>query len=74
MPGADSAIRTRPRSGAPITRTQPLPLDPAIDSGATVTTTARAALTRRGRTHLVTITLTAHRDGTAELLLNLRRH
>jgi YceI-like protein len=57
------SLDTRHHPDATITLTEPMDLDPAIDSGATVTTTARAELTLRGQTHAVTIALTAHRDG-----------
>ncbi len=48
---------------ATITLTQPPNVDSALGSGATVMTTAQAAMTLRGRTHPVTIALTTHRDG-----------
>ncbi len=57
------SLDTRHHPDATIALTEPTELDPAIDSGATVTTTARAEMTLRGRTHPVTITLTAHRHG-----------
>jgi polyisoprenoid-binding protein YceI len=57
------SLDTRHHPEATITLTRPLPLDPAIDSGATVTANAPAELTLRGQTHPVTITVTAHRDG-----------
>jgi len=57
------SLDTRHHPDATITLTEPLDLDPAIESGTAVTTTARAELTLRGRTHPVTIALTAHRDG-----------
>jgi len=57
------SLDTRRHPEATITLTEPLDLDPAIDSGATVTASAGADLTLRGQTHPVTIAVTAHRDG-----------
>ena len=57
------SLDTRHHPDATVTLTRPLDLDPAIDAGTTVTTTARAELTLRGRTHPATIALTAQRDG-----------
>jgi hypothetical protein len=57
------SLDTSHHPDATIALTEPTELDPAIDSGATVKTTARAEMTLRGRTHPVTITLTAHRHG-----------
>jgi hypothetical protein len=48
---------------ATIALTRPTNADTTLGSGATVTTTAPAEMTLRGRTHPMTITLTAHRDG-----------
>jgi polyisoprenoid-binding protein YceI len=51
--------------GATITLARPLTLPPAFASGATITVRAPGRLTLRGTTRLVTVTLSARRDGTA---------
>ncbi|MGW4065132.1 YceI family protein [Amycolatopsis sp. NPDC004747] len=48
---------------ATIALSRPADVGAGFGSGATVTTTTPAAMTLRGRTHPVTVTLTARRDG-----------
>ena len=50
---------------ATIVLARPVTLRPALASGATITVTATGRLTLRGITRLVTVTISARRDGTA---------
>jgi hypothetical protein len=63
-PQVEISLDTRNHPNATITLTRPLAVDPAIQAGTAVTMTAPADMTLRGRTHPVTISLTARRDGT----------
>jgi polyisoprenoid-binding protein YceI len=50
---------------ATLALTRPIPLPAAFSSGSVITRTAAATLTLNGTTRLVTVTLSARRDGTA---------
>jgi polyisoprenoid-binding protein YceI len=62
-PQVGISLDTAKHPDATITLTAQVTVDPAIDSGATVTIATRADLTLRGQTHPVALTLTARRDG-----------
>lgn len=62
-PQLSESLDTAHHPEATVTLTQPLTLDPAFATGATVTTTAPGQLTLRGIPGPVTITITARRDG-----------
>jgi hypothetical protein len=62
-PQVGISLDTGKHPDATVTITEPVTVDPAIDSGTTVTVSTRADLTLRGQTHPVTITLNARRDG-----------
>ena len=50
---------------ATFTLTQPVTLGPAFTSGATITAKATGQLTMRGISHLVTVTISGRRNGSA---------
>jgi len=59
------SLDTNHHPGAAITLARQVTLPPAFTSGATITLRAPGSLTLRGTTRLVTVTLSARRDGTA---------
>jgi len=59
------SLDTKQHPGATITLARPVALPPAFTSGATITVRVPGRLTLRGTTRLVTVTLSARRDGTA---------
>jgi polyisoprenoid-binding protein YceI len=65
QPQVARSLDTQQRPGAAITLARPVTLPPAFTSGATITVRAPGNLTLRGTTRLVTVTLSARRDGTA---------
>jgi polyisoprenoid-binding protein YceI len=64
QPQFTQSLDTQEYPGATITLARPVTLPPAFTSGATITVTAPGSLTLRGITRLVTVTISARRDGT----------
>jgi polyisoprenoid-binding protein YceI len=65
QPQLARSLGTNHHPTAAITLARPVTLPPAFTSGATITVRAPGRLTLRGTTRLVTVTLSARRDGTA---------
>jgi polyisoprenoid-binding protein YceI len=65
QPQFTRSLDTNQHPSATITLARPVTLPPAFTSGATITVRALGRLTLRGTTQLVTVTLSARRDGTA---------
>jgi polyisoprenoid-binding protein YceI len=65
QPQFTQSLDTKEYPGATITLARPVTLPPAFTSGATITVTAPGSLALRGITQLVTVTISARRDGTA---------
>ena len=65
QPQFTQSLDTKQHPSATITLARPVTLPPAFTSGATTTVRAPGRLTLRGTTQLVTVTLSARRDGTA---------
>ena len=65
QPQFTRSLDTTQYPSATITLARPVTLPPAFTSGATITVTAPGSLTLRGITRLVTVTISARRDGTA---------
>jgi polyisoprenoid-binding protein YceI len=65
QPQFTQSLDTTQHPSATITLARPVTLPPAFTSGATITVRAPGRLTLRGTTRLVTVTLSARRDGTA---------
>ena len=65
QPQLARSLDTQQHPGATITLARPVTLPPAFTSGVTITVRALGRLTLRGTTQLVTVTLSARRDGTA---------
>ena len=65
QPQFTQSLDTKVHPGATITLARPVTLPPGFTSGATITVRAPGRLTLRGTTRLVTVTLSARRDGTA---------
>jgi len=64
QPQFTRSLDTTQYPSATITLARPVTLPPAFTSGATITVTAPCSLTLRGTTQLVTVTISARRDGT----------
>ena len=65
QPQVAQSLDTKEYPGATITLARPVTLRPAFTSGATIAVAATCRLTLRGITQLVTVTISARRDGTA---------
>jgi polyisoprenoid-binding protein YceI len=65
QPQVARSLDTKQDPSATITLARPVTLPPAFASGATITVGAPGNLTLRGTARLVTVTLSARRDGTA---------
>jgi len=65
QPQFTQSLDIKVHPAATITLARPVTLPPAFTSGATITVTAPGNLTLRGITRLVTVTISARRDGTA---------
>jgi polyisoprenoid-binding protein YceI len=65
QPQFTQSLDTTQYPSATITLARPVTLPAAFTSGATITVTAPGSLTLRGMTRLVTVTISARRDGTA---------
>src|ERR1022692_4224099 len=65
QPQFATSLGTRQYPVATFTLTQPVTLGSAFASGATITATATGQLTMRGISHLVTVTISGRRNGSA---------
>src|ERR1017187_6382493 len=65
QPQFATSLGTRQHPVATFTLTQPVTLGSAFASGATITATATGQLTMRGIAHLVTVTISGRRNGSA---------
>jgi polyisoprenoid-binding protein YceI len=65
QPQFAKSLGTQDHPSAAFTLTQPVTLGSTFTSGATVTATATGRLTLRGISHLVTVTISGRRNGTA---------
>jgi len=65
QPQLAKSLDTAQFPAATFTLAHPVTLGPAFTSGATITTTATGELAMHGTAHLVTVTITGRRDGSA---------
>ncbi len=65
QPQFAKSLGTQDHPDATFTLTQPVRLSSAFTSGATITATATGQLTMNGASHLVTVTISGRRDGSA---------